>query len=698
MKTTLSRTSCTTLALAGALTLPALARAQTTPELGNYIEFGAGAAVVDGDAASFQSRSFVARKGFGGVSDFLFTSKDGKLSVEGHGLTGVEDYFLRLAYAPTEKLALEVGYRSFRTWYDGSGGYVSYAKNFAGGASRIDYTNPFYALDRRQLYVSAAFKPTEQFELNLKYTHNIREGEKDSTSQADSNLTFIPQVTGTSNGPTRSIAPSFYSIDEKADVFEADATYTLPTTVLGGAVRWENSQVDNARKERRRPLEAADRYITHRDEADTDMFMVRGSVKHRFTDTLGLSGSYLYTKLDSILEGSRIYGASFDAAFDPVYPRRQPRDEGYYDLENHADIRSKIGQLALSYTPMETLSVVGALRFERETRESIAEFIETNVASSPAGAPAVGVHAEAETSRHWDDATGSVEARYTGLPNWVFVARAEGSKGYGVMEETFEAIYRDTEYHRWTERYGFTANWYPSTKANVSFMYGYRDRYTDYDGIADSTPNTNTSSDRYPAYIKGQSFTTDDYAVRLTLRPFAGVTSVTRVDIQETDVVSTEVGLGTVNGAKLKSNIVSQSLTWSPLARLWLQGSVNYNDEKMDTPADLATGAAAGIVTDTENSYWSSSLSAGYAADDKTDLFLGYDHNTVDNWIDNSRFTTPYGMKSKEDTITATVVRRINANVQVSLKYAYAKYDEPSAGGVNDYTANLVFGKVQYRF
>ncbi len=685
----------TSLLAAGSLALGASLIAQPAePDPENYIEVGGGGAWVDGDAAAFQARSGLARNGFGGITDFRISEGDGKFVAEGHLLAGNNDYLVKLLYAPNEKLTLKLAYKEFRTWYDGSGGYVPYAEEFS-GASSLNYRHTFYALDRTEFSAEAIYKPIAALSLRLKYTHSERDGQKDSTSHADTNLTRIPNVSGVSVGPTRSIVPSYYDIDETRDVVEADATYQQDGTTVNAGLRWENAKVDNTRQERRRPGESASRYLSHNDESDTDLFALRGSALQQVSEQLTLSASYIYTKLDADIGGSRIFGSSFDAEFDPVYQNRQARDEGYYHLEDFAQIRQHVGQLSAMYSPKETLHFVGSLRLEREHRESIDEFIETNVATSPAGAPAVGVHAEAESERHWDDLTGSIEARYTGLARWVFTARAEASEGDGSIDEFLDGDLRDAEYHRWTERYGLTANWYPASKVNVSVLAGRKERTNDFDTLFDSAAS---SSDRYPAYIKRQSLTTDDVAIRLTLRPLPGVTSVTRVDLQSTDIDSLEVGLGDVRSADLSTRVVSQSLSWAPVSRLYLQGSINWVHDEVDTPADLATGSAAGIVTDSENDYWNATVTVGFVADDATDVLLTYETGKVDNWIDNSAITVPYGIKSDEDTVQLAVTRRINRNLRVKMKYAYTEYDEPSAGGFNDYTAHALVTQLQYRF
>jgi predicted porin len=84
--------------------------------------------------------------------------------------------------------------------------------------------------------------------------------------------------------------------------------------------------------------------------------------------------------------------------------------------------------------------------------------------------------------------------------------------------------------------------------------------------------------------------------------------------------------------------------------------------------------------------------------DDKTDLNLGFVYYQADNYSNNSKVGLPLGAGADEQSVTATLTRRITRNLRVSLKYAYSHYNDRASGGNNNYNAQMVYSSLQYRF
>ncbi len=692
MKTLARSTTSSLLAVSGALGLAVPLAAETEAPLKNYIEYGAGVAWVDGDAAAFQQRHGIARKGFGGISDFLYTldTANGTFTATGHALYGNDDYDFNFRFDHNTKGFFTVGLKSFRLWSDETGSVVPAAATL-GGLTHYGLGDNFHSLVRTEYFAEGLFKPTEELDLHLKVSHSMRDGGKASTMEGATTHTRIGQ---------RNIVPSSWDLNEQRTVVDLDATLRNETSTLTTAVRLDHGETNNARYVRQNPNESQDRFVTTREETDTDLFHVRGVATNRVNERVFLTAAYAYTTIDTTLGGSRIYGRQFDAVYDPTFVRTG-NNHGYFDLTGGTDTKQHVATLNLLYEVDENWVVVPSFRYESEGREGAVEFEETNQIAG-----FVPELFEDTGDRDWKEWTASVETRYSRLAGWVFTGRAEWTEGNGDLTEEqilhegtpHVEISRVSDYTRWVAKYTAAANWYPATWANLSLSYNNKQRETDYDNSADSTNSTISGGDRYPAFIKRQKFSTDDFTARVTFRPWRGVTAVTRFDYQNTDVRSSEVGLETVNSAKIKSTILSQSVSWSPATRLFLQGAVNIVQDRIDTPADELVGTAAGIVQRSENDYWSANLTAGIVLDDDTDLTLSYDHCFIDNWVDNSAKTVPYLTSAKDHLIQATLTRRINRHVTVSLKYAFASNDEVSSGHLNDYDAHLLYGKLQYRF
>jgi hypothetical protein len=68
----------------------------------------------------------------------------------------------------------------------------------------------------------------------VRYTHEFRDGQKDSTMWGDTNLTGI--------GVTRKIAPAFRNIDETRDIFTFDLSKTIGNTDVVLGMRYEHDK------------------------------------------------------------------------------------------------------------------------------------------------------------------------------------------------------------------------------------------------------------------------------------------------------------------------------------------------------------------------------------------------------------------------------------------------------------------------
>jgi hypothetical protein len=63
---------------------------------------------------------------FGGIDSLHYerdVGKKGIFSLDGRGIFDNDDYAVRLQLADPDKGFIRAGYREFRRWYDGSGGF-----------------------------------------------------------------------------------------------------------------------------------------------------------------------------------------------------------------------------------------------------------------------------------------------------------------------------------------------------------------------------------------------------------------------------------------------------------------------------------------------------------------------------------------------------------------------------------------------
>ena len=643
----------------------------------NWVELGFGGGWVDGNRTSFQGRHQQPGDSlFGGVNAMhyeAFVGDSGFVTLDGRAVFEQQDYNVKVGYEHTDIGYVSVGYRQFRTWSDGVGGYLpAYDRWVPLGSKDLH-------LDRGEAFLEAGLTLPSWPEIRFRYTHQFREGTKDST------------IWGQVNVPTgiRGIGASFYDLDEERDIFELDATHTLKDTDLGLGLRYELSDLDNSHNFRQLPGNPLESYVTQKDTTETDLFNVHAHSITRLNDELMFSTAYAFTTLDTDLGGSRIYGANYDSVYDPALAR----GPGFIRLAGGSQLDQHVANFNVHWLALEHLAVIPSVRMERTDVDGESSWLDS---------PGFALK-DADHERGLWETTESLEARYDGVKNWLFYAGGDWSQGSGDLEERQIALAtgitelnRDTEDTRFTQKYTVGANWYPLNNLNLAGQYYHKIREYDYDHDADSTPNDGTSFNRYPAYLRHQDFTTDDLNARVTWRPLNAVTWVSRYDYQMSTVDTQADGLSSLESADLISHIFSESITWSPLHWLYLQGGLNYVLNETTTPAS-DNGTPPGGVQDSDNDYWIGTFTAGFAINDKTDLQGTYFYSRADNYDDNSTVSVPYGAGFEEQGVTASLTRQIRRGLVGTINYGWFKTRDQATDGRTDFEAHLIYSSLVYR-
>ncbi|MBI3884343.1 MAG: hypothetical protein HY302_01230 [Opitutae bacterium] len=664
------------------------------PPLENYLDLSAGYTLQKGDRPGFQKFIQADKDGFGGVEGLFLTKElndTTTLVLQGHALAGNRDYLLDLTITKNEVGFLKFGYKEYRVWYDGLGGFLP-ATNF-----RRQLYNEDLAIDRGNLWFEAAYTKPDHPRFDLRYDLFTRKGTKDSLAWGDTGLAV-------NSANVRGLLPSFWKIDEKRHQLAANVVKTSDQNSWSLGLRYDKGDYTNTRNENRRAGEAGfDRKVTQKEGQDYDLFQVRGSYENRIHDKLMVTTAVARTTVDTTLSGSRIYGQDYDAIYDPAFLNRQQRDEGFFGLHGESQMKQTVANVSARYRPTEHLVIVPAFRFEKIDWSNKVDFEETNFGATKLP---INDEVEADSEKNWKVISESVEARYTGVKNVSLNLKGEWTKSEGDLSELrllepgtplqAVSIDRDTNFERNTQKYAATANWYVRPGTTVAVQYFYKIRTNDYNSPRDNTVST---ADRYPAYIANQDFETNDFNARLSTKLGATLRSVTRYDYQKTTIRTQDLGLAFDQSANMTSHIIAETLTWNPLNRWYVQGGINVVWDTLRTPASALTGAAGGLVKNSDANYVDFNLGSGYALDDASDLYFDYSlTQSKDNFVDNSTRTVAYGSEAKRQLASVTWTRKLDRRTSVTLKYAYAKNDDVPSGGFANYEAHLFYGKVQYRF
>ena len=649
---------------------------------------------MNGDDDQFRQRHGLPPDFTGGVENLYLEwlwGDGGTIKLEGRGMVDYNDYVARLRIDQPDKGFVSAGYTEFRTWYDGTGGF------FPQNAALFSFFDEDLRVDRGHAWLEAGLRLPDVPAITARYRHLFREGQKNSLTWGDTQLT--------GGFGSRGIVPSFWDVDEDRDIFDIDVEHGIRSTDVGLGFLYESSEIDNSRNVRRRPDEAQDRFFTQRDTVESDVYNVHAFTSTPFLDErLVLSTAYAYTNLDNDLGGTRIYGAGFNSAFDPTFAGRQPFDEGFVGLDGSTELRQHVGNFSLQGRPSEHLRATLAFRVEQEDIEGDSDFIETNVGTPPALAvtqEALAVDSEAETTSFAE----SLEVRYTGIENWVWYVRSEWEQQDGDLFEREIAVAdsavdleRDTDIDLRAQKYGVGAIWYPVKRVNASARYWYKLRDYDFDHDLDSTDNS-AGNDRFPAFITSQEIATHAGELRLTWRVRSNVRLTGRYDVAYSDYDQRSEGLGEFSSAQVRTHAIGGNASWNPTPASYVQADLNYVNSETDTPGETLDGFADNLVADDfDNDYWTASLVSGVALTEKTDVRGQYFYYRADNYDDNSAFTQPYGSNASEHGFALTLGHRFTDNLRGRFGYAFFTNDEELAGGANDYDASLVTAAVDVQF
>ncbi len=720
---------------------------EEAPEYKNWVTLGIGGLIINGDAAQFKQEHRMSGDVFGGIEDMHWEQSIGKatLSVDGHAIFDNDDYDVKVELSQPGLGYIRGGYTEFRSWYDGNGGFVPH-----GPGTFFPPPNQELSLDRGEAWVELGLRAPNWPEITIHYSHQFRDGRKDSTIWGDSTLT------GLAVNSARKIAPAFRDIDETRDILSFDALKNFGKTDIGIGMRAEWSNIDNRLQLERGagqlpPFVAppgAQRFITQRDKNDLDNFSGHILTETRFTDNFWFTSGYSYSALNSDISGSRITGPDYDSSFMNTFPTLQSNDHAILNLAGMSQSDEHVFNSNLFWIPLKDLHAIAGFRYTREEIDSASVFLDVNTATSPPPthytAP---IPKSADTSVNSDQFAQRLELRYSGISNWLFYLEGDWEEEYGNVREHEVSgtlvngvpvpadqgqLRKDT--CLLMQKYTAGVNWYPADKLALSAQYDYK--IADYDNVFHSELATSSDFPRVLASernqrLLGQDWDTNDANVRVTFRPklppaLGTISFVTRYDFMQSAVSAkwsispagpspTPAPTPPVNStgtifdegrtAVVTNHVISESITWNPLARLYLQATGSYVLSQTETPAGkidlIYTGTTQynnPTLVDFRNDYWTVTGGAGFILDDKTDLYAEYSFYRANDYVQNVREALPYSLGATEHTVAASVTRQITKNMRLLLKYGYFHYTDQLSGGHNNYEAHSVYSGLQFRF
>jgi hypothetical protein len=706
------------LALAGSQLFAAAAAAPTDahPVFESYIKITGQAADISGSKSAYQTRTQQPKTG-AGIEELYYSkelSKSTSMVVEGRALTGAEDYLASYKLTKNEVGSFDVGYKRFRTFYDGVGGFFP-LNNAWFPLNKTDLHT-----DRGKFWAEAKINLPNVPVFSVRYTNELRNGRKDSTIWGDSSFTGIPNNVAPIS-PVRKIIPSIIQLGERHEEIEGIVRQkvgntTLQLTLLGDRVNNLDSRfVTRFPGEVRLPTYVAttlyppqqmnNQVVIEQTEGtkSTTKAATATSVTV-FSPRLTLRAGLSYQLVDCDYTGTRPMVTSTPSAAGVVFAP----SNNFLDMAGNSEATVWAGKIALELKPSPDLAVKLAARAEDKYVKSAGTL--TNVTSA--------VNAT----------TGVLTVTQTGQRNW---SRLKEQTVTPVFDVRYSGLSRVTLYATASQRIlsgdkRLTTPYNPLTAASGTL--GNNDLTEDF---ANFTLGANWRQSavltlRSEVFLKDHEFKEEGYGVNLGDHyllswKYAGLklSAIARTSPQLsfTTRYIYQNGTAQVTGflptfpaydsMDAKNHTLSETVDWTPNPQSYVQANVSivYNVIGTVYPrAGTAPATATNIAWDvnqvlqnSDNNYLTASVLAGAVLSKEDDLTVQVTYYRADN--SNRQLaprTYPYGVDLKEYLVWAGLKHKFSSRWIGHAKLGYLDNKNSATGGRTSFRGPLGYVSLEY--
>ncbi len=630
-----------------------------------------------------------------GLERFFWESAPGSdwlVTLDTTWLPQPETVALQFGAKREERLALRVG---FNRWLE----YDYAAGPWYPPADRV-FVLSADALERAlsKLDLSLQVQPSDRLQVRLAYGFFQRDGMRLSTRYGDDFEYRIGRTVA------RKLVPALIDGEESVHTVDFSVTRHEDANRLGLRLHYQRRGVERARVVERAALQpAANRFSRDHEESADDLFGASAYARRELGANLTGSVGFAFTRLDGDLTGSRIFGASPEAAYDPNFINRQLDDRGYLDLEGTRRLRQWVFNGNVVATPRETVRWTGGVRLEHLSTRAFSSYIDTHdtIDWSARQRRYETVPTLTSSEKSAIDLSAFVEGRYTGMEKTLLFSRVQAGIQDGDLEEgavrpDAGVLDRAIGFERKHAFWEAGVQLHPSTRLRLSLQ-GYlkrADNRHDFGTVA--LPPADYTL--YPGYLYNQRFFIRDLNARAHWRIRDSLRSVSRVDFQHTTIDSESRFSPPIESARRNRLVFNQALTWTPHARLFVTGAFHWVEDLTKSGAAELEGTFGGIVVNVPNDYWQTDFNLYAVALKWLDVQLGYHYLEMGNFTDNAPLTVPYGTDLSEHGASARLILHLRPNVRTSLGYHYLDRREPSANGNRDITVHVVRAGLQYVF
>ena len=623
-------------------------------------------ATVSGNKQKFREDVRIREGWTGGMEDATLhydINKDTTLDGEGRFILDDHDYKLQLQLTKKDLGFVRGGFTQYRDYFNDQGGFF---RPFTPSSFKL---NRDLGVDVGSIFFEAGLTLPNLPKLIVGYEHQYRVGDK----------SLLEWGSVTQGADTRKIFPSSKDIHEYTDIVKLSAEYDIKKVHLLDDFRYEHFSDDNTRTDTSVLNTTPNQTVTVHEQYSHDAFYNTFHMDSHVNDKVYWSLGYLFSTLSG--------DGNMQVA---TVPTVGPFDNNWIAPVIDVDLDSHVVNLNTMFGPFKSLSLYAGLQAEKTETHGFTSALLTQ-GSSPTTTNLI--HSANDTK----SLSETLGMRYTKIPYTTLYAEGQWTEQQIDLNEqetqdgsSSLALDTDSTVFRQDYRVGFNSA--PIPRVTLAGRYRRYIAHNAYDHETDTVAG-------YPGFITAQDFTTDEAMGKLTLRPCSRFSVAFTYQLVATDIRTASEAIpviapgGSLQSGNYDANIYSVSATVTPMSRWYLTGYFSLQDTRTvafanHDPSVLAYRGNVYTIMGT----------TGYALDRQTDLTLEYSYSRSDNFTDNSSAGLPLGLDFQRHALLAGISRKIGKNVIARLRYGFYEYDEPSTGGVNNYTAHLASASCTVHF
>ncbi len=699
----------------------------------SYVKITGQAAAVSGSDSSFQSRTKQPANGGAGIEDLHIVrelSKKSTLVIDGKALTGSEDYLGSFKITKNEVGSIDVGYKRFRTFYDGVGGF------FPTNSQWMPLAEQDLHVDRSKFWVEATLAQPGAPVVTLKYVNELRTGRKDSTIWGSTDLTGLPfNLAPNPINPARKMIPGYIQLGERHEELELAVKHKIGKTNLrlellgdqfnnvdtrnvtnypGEVIPWSIASLSttvpagqlanpqNIAKAAASPLTWNNQVIIAETEGmKSKTTGVTFEADTPLSSTFTLKVNANYELIHTAVVGSRplITTTATPTSVVPV------TTNNYSDLAGGTRLKNLVGNIALDWKPSKAVFVKFAYRAQEEYVRGSSTYNVIAASGTPAttltSTPRVG-WAKLEQ----DVKTPVLEVRYTGIKDLSLYFSGSQRDLSGVEKNTSAynpltaalgtpALQNVSEDHG---NYTLGANWKSSsilTLRGEVFEKGHKDNTSGFDARVGDY------------YLLDSRYTGFKLSAVARPSPFVGFTTRYVNQVGKMKVTGFLPTYPAYDSLHSKNHMICESIDWTPNKSFYAQLNGNFVYHVISTvypragltPATATANAfdSNRVLQNSNNNYVTAGFLTGWTVDKDTDAQIQWNHYRANNGNPVlAAMTLPFGVAVKDESITVGMKHRFSDKWMCHAKVGYFDSANDTTGGRTNYHGPMAYVSFDY--